>query len=114
MFFMQSEQQLNDIFQALSDATRRSILMRLQMKEQRVSDIVLHYDMSMPAVTKHLNILEKAGLITRRKEGRERFCQAEPKHLKTAMQWLIHYEKFWDGQLQNLKDFVEHQKDTKT
>ncbi len=101
------EQQLDQVFQALSDATRRSILMRVRDSDENVSDIAACYDMSMPAVTKHLNILERAGLIVRRKDGRQRMCRAEPKRLAEATAWLEHYQKFWGTRLDSLKQFVE-------
>lgn len=103
-------QQLDHIFQALSDSTRRSILLRVRDTDETVSDIAAHYEMSMPAVTKHLNILERAGLIVRRKKGRKRLCRAEPKNLSSAMEWLEHYQQFWDQQLESLKQFVEMNK----
>lgn len=104
------EQQLDSIFQALSDATRRSILLRIRDSDETVSDIAAHYEMSMPAITKHLNILERAGLIVRRKDGRKRLCRAEPENLASAMEWLEHYQQFWNEQLNSLKHFVETNK----
>lgn len=98
---------LDAIFQALSDSTRRSILMRVRESDQTVSDIADSYTMSMPAITKHLNVLERAGLIVRKKAGRKRLCRAEPKNLNTAMQWLEYYQQFWQTQLESLKGFVE-------
>ena len=108
MFGMnENNQQLDAIFQALSDTTRRGILMQIRNGEETVSDIAARYDMSMPAITKHLNILENAGLIKRQKAGRKRMCRAEPQNLNNAMAWLEHYQQFWDNQLDNLKSFIE-------
>lgn len=104
-----NDQQLDVIFQALSDSTRRSILLRTREQDETVSDIAAHYAMSMPAVSKHLNILEDAGLIQRRKQGRKRLCRAEPKNLSSALAWLEHYQAFWDTQLDSLKTFIEQQ-----
>ena len=103
-----SEQTLDDIFQALSDSTRRSILMQVREEEQTVSDIASSYAMSMPAITKHLNILERAGLLVRIKDGRKRLCRAEPRTIQSAVDWLEHYQQFWNMQLDSLKEFVEN------
>ncbi len=103
-----SNQQLDNVFHALADSTRRNILANVLGKEETVTEIAARYDISMPAVTKHLKVLEKAGLITRIKQGRERRCIAEPKNLQTAAQWLSHYQQFWFGQLDNLKDYLEN------
>ncbi len=102
-----NDQQLDSVFQALSDTTRRNILMRTRNSDETVSDLTAHYNMSMPAITKHLNVLEQAGLIVRRKEGRKRLCRAEPKNLTNAMEWLEYYQEFWNEQLESLKQFVE-------
>lgn len=99
---------LDAVFQALSDTTRRNILMQVNNSEQTVSDIAERYAMTMPAISKHLNVLEQAGLIVRTKAGRKRLCRAEPKNLKNAVQWLAHYQQFWHMQLDSLKDFVEN------
>ena len=101
------DKQLDTIFQALSDTTRRSILLRIRNNDETVSEIAAHYSMSMPAITKHLHVLAQAGLIVRRKEGRKRLCRAEPKNLSKAIKWLQHYQQFWDEQLDSLKQFVE-------
>jgi DNA-binding transcriptional ArsR family regulator len=102
------DQQLDQLFHALADSTRRSILLRVRNTNETVSALTADYDMSMPAITKHLNILEDAGLITRTKHGRQRLCRAEPKNLNSAMEWLEHYQEFWNQQLDSLKEFIEN------
>ena len=102
------DQYLNSVFQALSDSTRRSILLQLRQGDVCVTDLAARYDMSMPAVTKHLNILEKAGLVSRMKVGRQRICRAEPKQIDGAIKWLEYYQDFWGSRLDSLKDFIEN------
>lgn len=82
-------------------------MLRIRDQDETVTDIAAQYDMSVPAVTKHINILERAGLVVKRKEGRKRLCRAEPKSLSNAMEWLEYYQQFWNEQLDNLKYFVE-------
>lgn len=100
---------LDGVFQALSDPTRRSILMRTRGAGESVSAIAASYEMSMPAVTKHLNILERAGLIIRSQQGRKRICRASPEALSQAMEWMTFYQSFWDANLNSLKQFLENE-----
>ena len=101
------EQELNALFQALSDSTRRAILMQVRNKDLSVNEIASQFDISLPAVSKHLNTLESAGLIVRRKQGRHRICHAEPQMLHNAIEWLEYYQSFWEDKLEHLKQFVE-------
>ena len=102
------DQELDRLFRALSDTTRRGILMRIRGGDRTVNDVASQFDISLPAVSKHLTILERAGLLTRRKEGRNRICHVEPKQLQNATEWLEFYQSFWNEQLENLKQFVEN------
>ena len=104
-----ADKELNSVFQALSDGTRRQILMQLRGAEFAVSDISRRHNMSMPAITKHLDVLEHAGLITRQKVGRQRLCKASPEALNSVAGWLAHYQQFWSGRLDELKHLVEQQ-----
>ena len=102
-----TDQQLDRVFQALSDTTRRNILMQIREHDETVNNIAAEFEISLPAVSKHLNVLEKAGLLTRTKDGRKRICHVEPALMRDATQWLEFYQRFWTERLNNLKDFIE-------
>jgi DNA-binding transcriptional ArsR family regulator len=94
--------QLSVTFAALADPTRRAILARLARGECSVSELAEPFDMSMPAISKHLRVLENAGLITRRKEAQWRPCQLTPAPLKDVVDWAEHYRRLWDERLDRL------------
>jgi len=98
---------LDGVFGALADPTRRGILARLAA-EGDTSTLALAepFDMSLPAVSKHLGVLERAGLIERRLEGRERRCRLVATPLRGAFEWLAFYERFWNFQLDRLEAFL--------
>jgi DNA-binding transcriptional ArsR family regulator len=98
---------LDRTFAALADPTRRRILARLAQGHQRVTDLARPYAMSLPAVSKHLRVLENAGLLRRRRYGRVHEIQLEAKPLKQAAQWVEEYRKFWEGSLDRLAAFLE-------
>lgn len=98
---------LDTIFHALSDTTRRSILRELAKNEKTVSQIAKPYKMSLAAVSKHLNVLEAANLIGRRKEGSFQFVKLNAKTLKVAEQWLSYYQTFWSLRLDGLQELLE-------
>lgn len=103
---------LDATFGALADGTRRAILARLGTEgDLPVSTLAAPFDMSLPAVMKHLGVLERAGLIERTKVGRTVHCQMVPDSMKDAMDWLTRYEAFWTRQLDALADFVEREDD---
>lgn len=102
-----ADQRLDQIFQALSDTTRRAILLQIRERDRSVNDIASQFDISLPAVSKHLSILERTGLITRHKNGRQRICRVQPKQLQNATDWLRFYQRFWDDRLESLKQYVE-------
>lgn len=89
------EQALDIVFHALSDGTRRAMLRALAGGECRISDLAAPFDMSFNAASKHVKVLEEAGLIRRRVEGRTHVCSLAPQPLKTADAWLRFYESFW-------------------
>ena len=98
---------LDRTFAALADLTRRRILARLAHGHRSVTDLARPYAMSLPAVSKHLRVLEKAGLLRRRRYGRVHEIQLEAKPLKKAAQWVEEYRKFWEGSLDRLAEFLE-------
>lgn len=97
----------HDVFQAIADPTRRELLSLLAEKEMPVTVISGHFPISRTAVSKHLHILEEAGLVSERKVGRETRYMLQPEPLLEIKRWLSYYEKFWDDKLAALKNFVE-------
>ncbi|HEY2103711.1 MAG TPA: metalloregulator ArsR/SmtB family transcription factor [Chthoniobacterales bacterium] len=98
---------LNRTFAALADPTRRRILADLARGEQCVTRLARPYAMSLPAISKHLRVLEKAGLLRRRRYGRVHEMHLEAKPLKAAAQWVEEYRKFWEGSLDRLAAYLE-------
>lgn len=95
------------VFRAISDPTRRSIMALLADQEQSLNQIAANFEMTRPAVTKHLKILEQGGLIRIRSSGRERLHRLQPETLKTVADWLSFFSQFWDEKLADLKQAVE-------
>jgi DNA-binding transcriptional ArsR family regulator len=102
-----SETELDTTFAALSDATRRGILARLAQGEASVSDLAAPYDISLPAVSKHLRVLERAKLVARRKEGRVNRCRLVAEPMKDAADWIERYRQFWEEQFDALARFLK-------
>ena len=99
---------LDSTFAALSDATRRGILARLARQgETSVSDLAAPYKMSLPAVSKHLRVLEHAGLVSRQKDGRVHRCRLRAEPMEDAAAWIEHYRQFWEAQLDSLARYLE-------
>jgi DNA-binding transcriptional ArsR family regulator len=98
---------LNRTFAALADPTRRQILADLARGDRRVTDLARPHDMSLPAVSKHLRVLEDAGLLRRRRYGRVHEMQLNAAPLKKAAQWVDEYRKFWEGSLDRLAAYLE-------
>ena len=98
---------LNATFGALSDPTRRAIIARLSKGEAQVSELAEPFGMSLPAVSKHLRVLENANLITRRVDGRIHRLSINPKPLQTAQSWIEFYENFWKEQLNSLDEYLK-------
>jgi DNA-binding transcriptional ArsR family regulator len=101
------EPHLDATFAALSDATRRGILARLAQGEASVSDLAAPYDISLPGVSKHLRVLERAKLIARRKDGRINRCRLVAEPMKDAAEWIERYRQFWEQQFDALARFLE-------
>ncbi|HKB88898.1 MAG TPA: metalloregulator ArsR/SmtB family transcription factor [Opitutaceae bacterium] len=104
---------LDDIFGALSDSTRRQILALLTQGETCVTDIAKSFSISLPAVSKHLRILEKTGLLKRRRDGRTHHLELNAAPMREAAQWIEHYRQFWEGSLDRLATYLEDSPATK-
>ena len=100
-----------DVFQAISDPTRRDIIRLLSRQSLNLNAVAGHFAISRPAISKHIKILTECGIVTIRKDGRERYCRADPDKLKEVDQWLGHYRKFWNNKLDALGDYLENQPD---
>ena len=102
-----SSRVLNRTFAALADPTRRGILAHLARGDKCVTHLARSHDMSRPAVSKHLRVLEKAGLLRRRRYGRVHEMQLDAKPLKQAAEWVEEYRRFWEGSLERLAEYLE-------
>lgn len=98
--------QLTATFAALADPTRRAILTRLSKGERSVSDLAQPFEMTLPAISKHLKVLEKAGLIERSRAAQYRPCKLNAKPLREAAQWVEQYRQFWEQRLDRLDDYL--------
>ncbi len=99
--------QLDRAFGALADPTRRAILARLAEGDAGVLDVARPFPMSQPAITKHLRVLEDAGLISRHRLARRRMCHLEPQRLKQLSDWVGSYREFWEEGFQRLDELLE-------
>jgi len=106
-----NDTQLDLIFAALSDTTRRRVLAQLDQGACSVTELAQTHAMTLPGFMKHLAVLEAAGLIARSKEGRVVRCALEAAPMQEAAQWIAHYERFWNGQLDALGRFLYHQEE---
>src|SRR5271156_1691046 len=98
---------LDTTFSALADPTRRAILARLALGETSVTELAKPFAMSLPAVSKHLKVLERAGLIARSRSAQWRPCRIEPRALKDIDDWLNHYRRFFDESFDRLDDYLK-------
>jgi DNA-binding transcriptional ArsR family regulator len=101
-----SEEQLDRSFGALADPTRRAILSRLCRGDAGVLDVAAPFPMSQPAITKHLRVLEEAGLISRHRQARQRMCHLEPQRLKQLSDWVGSYREFWEKSFERLDELL--------
>jgi DNA-binding transcriptional ArsR family regulator len=99
-------QELDILFGALADPTRRAILARLASGEVTVNQLAEPFAMSQPAVSKHLKVLERAGLIARGRDAQRRPCRLKPEPLKTIADWVAHYEHFWTESFDRLEEYL--------
>jgi DNA-binding transcriptional ArsR family regulator len=102
---------VDQVFGALADPTRRAILGRLSQGEASVSELAEPFDLSLPAIAKHVRVLERAGLLTHRKTGRVRRCRIAADRLRLASDWLDTYRQFWRTRLDALADHLESGED---
>ncbi len=101
---------LSSTFAALADPTRRAILARLSAGEAPVTELAKPFEMSMPAISKHLKVLERAGLIARTREAQWRPCRLEAGRLKEVADWVEHYRQFWEESFDRLDDYLRELK----
>jgi DNA-binding transcriptional ArsR family regulator len=101
---------LDVTFAALADPTRRAILSRLASGDASVMELAEPFAMTQPAISKHLKVLERAGLISRGREGQRRPCRLEARPLAEATTWLLNYRDFWEGSFQRLDLLLEEMK----
>ncbi len=99
---------LDLVFKALGDQTRRELIARLADGPAMVTELAEPFSMSLPAVGKHLRVLEKAGLVNRAITGRVHWCSLNPLPLKDAGAWLVHYQRFWEATLGSLSEYFEN------
>jgi DNA-binding transcriptional ArsR family regulator len=98
---------LSSTFAALADPTRRAILTRLSAGEFSVTDLAQPFAMSLPAISKHLKVLERSGLIERTRAAQWRPCKLKAEPLKDAAAWIEHYRKFWEDRFDRLEDYLK-------
>lgn len=107
---MPSSKGLDATFQALSDPTRRAILARLSQGDASVMELAAPFAMSQPAISKHLKVLESAGLVSRGRDAQRRPCKLEAAPLAEATGWLVEYRKFWEGSFVQLDALLDELK----
>lgn len=95
-----------DVFQAIADPNRRAILGMLAQKEMTLNGIAEHFDVSRPAVSKHIKILTECGLIIIKQKGRERHCLAKLEKLNEVSDWIEQYRQFWESKLDSLENYL--------
>lgn len=98
--------QLSTTLSALADPTRRAIIARLAAGEATVNELAAPFDMSLPAVSKHLKVLERAGLISRSRNAQWRPCRLEARPMKEIADWIERYRRFWDGSFDRLESYL--------
>ena len=104
---MNDSSRLDATFLALADPTRRAILARLALGEASVNELAEPHDMSQPAISKHLKVLERAGLISRGRDAQRRPCRIETKPLQDAQAWIEHYREIWDANFARLDTLLD-------
>jgi DNA-binding transcriptional ArsR family regulator len=104
---------LDEVFNALSDPTRRAILARLQDRDARVTDIASEFPISLNSVSKHIRMLERAGLLRRSVNGRDHLLSINAAPLAEAAAWIEHYRTFWEGRLAALEQYILEKKENR-
>jgi DNA-binding transcriptional ArsR family regulator len=110
---MSTTQRLDATFLALADPTRRAILARLALGEASVNELAEPFDMSQPAISKHLKMLERAGLVSRGRDAQRRPCRLEARPLEAAYVWIERYREMWDMSFERLDTLLEELQSTK-
>ena len=105
------QEMLDIVFSALADPTRRAILARLAEGESSVGELAEPFDISLPAISRHLRVLRNAGLVLRHKDGRVRRCALDAAPLKAASDWVETYRRFWDDQFDALAEYLEREQE---
>ncbi len=105
--YYKMQDQISSTFSALADPTRRAILARLALGESSVTELASPFEMSMPAISRHLKVLEKAGLIARGREAQWRPCKLKAEPLKQAADWLDEYRRFWEHSFNRLDAYLQ-------
>jgi len=108
-----SADSLNATFAALADPTRRAILARLSGGDASVGELAAPFDMSLPAITKHLKVLQRAGLISQGREAQWRPCRLEARAMREALQWIESYRHLWDRRLDRLDEYLRESSNRK-
>ena len=103
---------LSQTFAALANPTRRAILARLAEGEATVNELAAPFDISRPAISKHLRVLERAGLVRRTPEGRVSRCELDARPMREAAEWISDYRRFWEAQLDSLERYFNEKKDS--
>ena len=103
---MERQDQLDTVFGALADPTRRAILARLASGDANVSELSAPFKVSQPAISRHLKVLERAGLISRRRRATARLSHLEAEPLKEATDWLVHYRRYWEARFEQLDELL--------
>ncbi len=96
-----------DVFQAIADPTRRAIINMIAQQPLNLNTVAERFDVSRPAISKHIKILTQCGLVTIRQQGRERFCEAKLQKLNEVSEWIEQYRIFWTNKLDSLENFLE-------
>lgn len=102
-----------DVFQAIADPTRRDIIGLLAKQSMNVNAVAEKFDISRPAISKHIKILTECGLINIKQDGRERYCEAQLAKLEEVKSWVDQYQQFWEGRLDALETYLKKLQDDK-
>jgi DNA-binding transcriptional ArsR family regulator len=103
-----------DVFQAIADPTRRAIISMIANQSLNLNAVAEHFDVSRPAISKHIKILTECGLIVIKQQGRERYCEAKLAKLNEVSHWVEQYRRFWNAKLDSLENYLEELQKKKT
>jgi DNA-binding transcriptional ArsR family regulator len=112
--FHNKDNMRRDVFQAIADPTRRDIINLLSRQQLNLNAVADNFEISRPAVSKHIRILTECGLVAITQQGRERYCRADLKKLKEVSAWVDQYRVFWNQKLDALENFLANDTETKT